>query len=131
MAKAIVFVTNQFSCGRLIYAAQLVAEKSKTELNIVQILDCEYDLDPKAIDYLFMLAKKANATMRLVSAGDKTSLMRSIIDGHDVRNVITGMPDSHQSVLYELWKAFPEKNFHVVDATGELVDVACHKYATV
>jgi len=129
MAKTMVFVTNQFSCDRLIFAAQAVAERSKTRLDIVQILDREYDLDPGAIDYLFMLAKKANATMRLVSAQDKLALMKSVIGAPDVDFVVTGMPNSHQSILYELWKEFPAKSFHVVDETGELVDVASHKFA--
>ena len=130
MAKTMVFVTNQFSCDRLILAAQTVAERSKTRLDIVQILDNEYDLDPKAIDYLFMHAKKANATMRLVSAQDKVELMKSVIGAPDALFVVTGMPNSHQSILYELWKEFPAKNFHVVDETGELIDVASHKFAT-
>ena len=130
MAKTMVFVTNQFRCDRLIFAAQAVAERSGTKLDIVQILDREYDLDPAAIDYLFMQAKKVNATMRLVSAPDKVELMKSVIGAQDVQYVVTGMPNSHKSILYDLWKEFPGKNFHVVDETGELIDVASHKFAT-
>ena len=130
MARTMVFVTNQFCCDRLIFAAQKVAGRSETQLDIVQILDREYDLDPKAIDYLFMLAKKANATMRLVSAQDKLALMKSVIDDTDVNFVVTGMPNSHKSILYDLWKHFPAKSFHVVDETGEIIDVASHKFAT-
>ena len=129
MAKTMVFVTNQFSCDRLIFAAQTVAERSKTQLDIVEILDKEYDLDPGAIDYLFMLAKKANATMRLVSAQDKVALMKNVISGPDVQYIVTGMPNSHNSILYALWKDFPAKKFHVVDETGELIEVASHKFA--
>ena len=129
MTKTMVFVTNQFSCDRLIFAAQKVAERSQTKLDIVQILDNEYALDPAAIEYLFMLAKKANATMRLVSAQDKVELMKSVIVAKDVQHVVTGMPNSHKSILYDLWKEFPGKNFHVVDETGELIGVASHKFA--
>ena len=130
MAKTLVFVTNQFSCDRIIFAANIVAEKTKTELNIVEILDSEYDLNPQAIDYLFMLAKKVNATMRLISAQNKLNLMKKTISASDVHHIVTGMPNSHQSVLYDLWKQFPGKVFYVVDHTGELIDVASNKYAT-
>jgi len=130
MATTIVFVTNQFCCDRIIRAASVAAQKTKTELNIVQILDSEYDLDPKAIDYLFMMAKSVNATMRLVSAQDKLDLMHKVIASPDVSNIVTGMPSSHQSVLYDLWKQYPHKAFHVVTLEGELVDVASHNYAT-
>ena len=130
MEKTIVFVTNQFCCDRIICAAQVVAQKTNTELNIVQILDSEYDLDPKAIDYLFMMAKKAGATMRLVSSPDKLALMHKTIAAPDVHHVVTGMPSSNKSVLYGLWKRFPNKSFYVVDSTGELIDVASNNYAT-
>jgi len=130
MAKTIVFVTNQFSCDRLIHAARTVAEEVKNELHVVQILDSEYDLDPQAIDYLFMQAKKAGATMRLISAEDKLALMHKIISERSVQCVVTGMPNSHNSVLYDLWKEYPQKRFRVVDTTGELTEVASNSYAT-
>ena len=130
MVKTIVFVTNQFSCDRLIHAARIVAEDTKTELNIIEILDSEYDLDPKAIDYLFMLAKQVNATMRLVSGDDKIGLMKNTIAQRDVSCIVTGMPSSHNSVLYDLWKEFPGKQFHTVDSNGQLVAVASKDYAT-
>ncbi|MCL2579252.1 MAG: hypothetical protein FWE32_04390 [Oscillospiraceae bacterium] len=129
MAKTIVFVTNQFSCDRLIHAARIVAEETKTELNIIEILDSEYDLNPTAIDYLFGLSKQVNATMRLISAEDKLGLMKKTIAQRDVQCVVTGMPDSNKSVLYDLWKEFPGKSFHTVDANGELTAVASN-YAT-
>ena len=130
MTKTVVFVTNQFRCDRLIHAAYTVAQDAKNELHVVQILDSEYDLDPEAIDHLFKQAKKVSAIMRLISAQDKLALMHKIIDEQDVQCVVTGMPNSHQSVLYDLWKEFPEKSFHVVDETGEITQVASSKYAT-
>ena len=130
MEKTIVFVTNQFCCDRIIHAAREVAQKACTELNIVQILDNEYALDPEAIDYLFVQAKQVGATMRLISAPDKLALMRNTIASPDVRHVVTGMPSSNKSVLYGVWKQFPNKNFYVVDAEGGVIDVASNKYAT-
>ncbi|HHY53569.1 MAG TPA: hypothetical protein GX499_10080 [Clostridiales bacterium] len=130
MAKTVVFVTNQYSCDRIIYAARIVAEETKTELNIIEILDSEYELNPQAIDYLYNLAKAVGATMRIVFTGDKLAVMREEIAQYDCSAVVTGMPSSHNSVLYDLWKEFPNKQFHTVDVSGELVDVACNRYAT-
>lgn len=130
MTKTVVFVTNQFSSDRLIHAAEIVAKKLRTQLNIVEIMDSEYDLDPEAVDYLFMLAQKTGATMRLMSAEDKFGTMCGIIEEPDVRCVVTGMPQSHQSILYDIWKKFPRKAFHVLDSSGEIVEVAHNKFAT-
>ena len=130
MAKTVVFVTNQFSCDRLIHAAHEIAQKTKTELNIIEILDSEYALDPKAIDYLFMMAKKANGIMRLISAPDKLALMRKTVGARDVQCVVTGIPSSENSVLHDLWKKFPQKSFYVVDHAGILIEVPGSKSIT-
>ena len=130
MAKTIVFVTNQVKCDRIIHAARKVSEKTKTELNVLEVLDSEYELNPEAVDYLFMLSKQVKATMRIVFSGDKLEVMREIISQYDCRNIVTGMPSSNESALYGLWKEFPDKRFYTVDEGGELVEVACNKAAT-
>ena len=130
MAKTVILVTNQRSCDRIIYAAREVADATQTELNIIEVLDSEYPLNPEAIDYLFMLAKQNNAIMRIVMAEDKLAVIRDTIADYDVTHVITGMPSSNKSVLYDLWKEFPEKQFHVVDQTGEVIEVAKSQFAS-
>jgi hypothetical protein len=91
---------------------------------VVGVLDCEYVLDPKAVDYLFMKSKEHKATMRLLFTDDKIDAMREIIAQFDLCNIITGMPQNHNSVVYDLWREFPDKSFYTVDSDGELVEVA-------
>lgn len=124
MAKTVTFVTNQYSCDRIIYSARVVADETKTDLVVVGVLDSEYELDPEVVDYLFVLSKKNKATMRLLFSEDKTSVMAEAISQNDCKNVVTGMPNCSDSVLYKLWKMFPAKNFYSVDTTGEIVEVA-------
>lgn len=124
MSKTITFVTNQYSCDRIIYSARVIADETDTDLVVVGVLDSEYELDPEVVDYLFILSKKNQATMRLIFSEDKTGVMREIISAYDCRHVVTGMPSSNQSVLYTMWKEFPAKNFYTVDSSGELVEVA-------
>jgi Mg2+/Co2+ transporter CorC len=130
MAKTVILVTNQCSCDRIIYAARIVADETQTELNIIEVLDSEYVLNPQAIDYLFVLAKQNNAVMRIVMAEDKLAVIRDTIAARDVAHVVTGMPSSHNSILYDLWKEFPEKRFHVVDETGEIVEIVKNQFAS-
>lgn len=124
MDKTIAFVTNQYSCDRIIYAAREVAGRTKTELVVVEIMDSEYPLNPTAVDYLFQASKRNKATMRILFTEDKASSMKETISQYDYRYVITGMPDSCDSILYELWKRFPEKEFFAVDLNGQIVEVA-------
>jgi hypothetical protein len=124
MSKTIVFVTNQHRCDRLISAAHRVSGETGSELTVVGVLDCEYVLDPKAVDYLFIKSKEHKATMRLLFTDDKIDAMRKITAQFDVQNIITGMPQSHDSVVYDLWREFPDKSFFTVDCDGELIEVA-------
>lgn len=124
MAKTVAFVTNQYSCDRIIQSAKVVADETNTDLIVVGVLDNEYELDPAVVDYLFVLSKKNKATMRLLFSEDKTAVMTEAISQPDCVNVMTGMPNSHESVLYQIWNMFPAKNFYTVDTTGEIIEVA-------
>ncbi|GHU80532.1 hypothetical protein FACS1894191_6010 [Clostridia bacterium] len=124
MDKTITFVTNQYSCDRIIYAAKEVADRSHTELVVVEILDSEYELNPPAVDYLFKASKRNGATMRMLFTEDKTKSMLEVISQYDCKHIVTGMPDSNKSVLYAVWKIFPEKSFYAVDQNGNAVEMA-------
>lgn len=124
LAKTVTFVTNQYSCDRIIHSAKVVADETNTDLVVVGILDNEYELDPEVVDYLFVLSKKYRATMRLLFSNDKTLVMTDAISRPDCQNIVTGMPNSSESVLYKLWNMFPAKSFYTVDAGGEVVEVA-------
>lgn len=130
MAQTVTFVTNQYSCDRIIYSARVIADETATDLLVVGVMDSEYELNPEIVDYLFVLSKKNQATMRLIFAEDKIEVMREVISGYECQYVVTGMPSSNQSVLYSLWKNFPGKQFYTVDKTGELVEVASNQFAT-
>lgn len=124
VTKTITFVTNQYSCDRIIHSARIIADETNTDLIVVGILDNEYELDSEVIDYLFILSKKNKATMRLLFSDDKTVVMTEAISQLDCANVVTGMPNSNESVLYKLWNMFPAKDFYTVDTSGEIIEVA-------
>lgn len=130
MAKTITFVTNQYSCDRIIYSARVIADETNTDLVVVGVLNSEYALDPEVIDYLFILSKKNKATMRLLFSEDKSGVMAEAISQYGCANVVTGMPNSSESVLYKLWKMFPDRHFYTVDTTGEIVEVASSHICT-
>ncbi len=127
MPKTLAFVTNQYSSDRIICAARAVADDTNTDLVVVGVLDSEYKLDPEVVDYLFNLSKKNRAMMRLLFSEDKTGVMTEAIAQYNSQNIVTGMPNSNDSILYKIWKMFPAKKFYTVDATGDLIEVAASK----
>lgn len=124
MMKTVAFVTNQYSCDRIIAAAKEVADTTSSELVVVGIMDNQYELDAKAVDYLFTRSKEKGATMRLIFREDTMETMEEVISLYDSRYIVSGMPSSNKSVLYELWRGFPEKDFYTVDPNGKIVEVA-------
>lgn len=127
LRKTIAFVTSQYSCDRIIYSARTIADETNTDLVVVGVLDSEYELNPAVIDYLFTLSKANKAIMRLLFTEDKMSVMAEAISQNGCDNVVTGMPNSSDSVLYKIWNMFPAKNFYTADITGEIIEVARDK----
>lgn len=123
MLETIAFVTNQFSGDRIISAAKQVADQTNTNLVVVGIMDNEYDLDPKAVDYLFSRSRDHGATMRLIFKEDSLETMMELTGQYTCQNIVTGMPSTNQSVIYQLWLTYPEKDFYTVDTNGILVEV--------
>jgi len=124
MANTVTFVTNQYQCDRIICAARTVADMTSSQLVVIEILDAEYELNPQAVDYLFGLSRQNKADMRIMFSDDKLRDMRNAIREDESRHIVTGMPNSNHSVLYDLWKEFPDKIFYTVDTTGEIIEVA-------
>ena len=122
--KTIALITNQYSCARLILAAREIADRTNTDLVVVNVQDSEYEIDPQATDFLFMQAKQQGATMRLAFAEDKLKEIERLIAAYDCSKVVTGMPSSSNSVLYGLWKRFADREFFVVDEQGVVSEVA-------
>ncbi|WRS26157.1 hypothetical protein U6B65_07265 [Oscillospiraceae bacterium MB08-C2-2] len=124
MEKTVVFITNQFSCDRIIQAAREVADQTETQLVILSFLDSEYDLNPQAIEYLYDRAKKSRASATFLFSPNRLEHMTKTVGQFDSVNIITGMPGGSESVLYKLWEQFPEKSFFIVDAEGCLTPVS-------
>lgn len=122
--NTIAFITNQYSCERIITSAKKVAEENGSPLVVVGILSSEYEMNPNTIDFLFSKSKEHGATMRLLFSDDVTDVMHDVISQYDCGYVVTGMPSTNRSVVYELWKTYDSKQFYTVDIDGEVVEVA-------
>lgn len=124
MLSTVAFVTDQYSSERIISAARQIADKYETNLDVVGVMANEYEIDPEAIDYLFNRSKEHKAAMRLIFREDKTEVMREIIGQYDCKYIVSGMPSSNKSVLYDVWKEFDNKGFFTVDKNGNIIEVA-------
>lgn len=130
MKNTVAFVTNQYSCDRIIASAKEVAQINDSQLVVVGIMDNEYEINPEAVDYLFNTSKENHASMQLIFREDKLAVMHEVIGAYECGYVVSGMPSSNKSILYDLWKDFPDKKFYTIDSHGEITEVANSKVMT-
>jgi K+-sensing histidine kinase KdpD len=124
MGKTLARVTNPCSCDRIISAASILAERDENDLVVVCIIDEEFALNAEAVEYLFGLAKKHEAAMRLIFSANKEESIYDVLENCGCSSIITGMPGGGTSILYKLWKDYCELEFYVVDLEGQIVEVA-------
>ncbi len=118
-----VLVTNQFQCERLIQAGRSVADISKTELIVLNVQSNEYPANPDAIQYLFNISSQNEATMNVMYAEDIFKTIVQYLKDNKTAYVVTGMPQTQDSVLHRIWNKFSHVTFFVVDEKGTLHEV--------
>ena len=118
-----VLVTNQFQCERLIQARRSVADISKTDLIVLNVQSNEYPANPEAIQYLFNIATQNNALMNVMYAEDSFKTIVKYIKDNKTAYVVTGMPQTKNSILHRIWRKFAHVTFFTVDEAGTLHEV--------
>ena len=118
-----VLVTNQFQCERLIHAGRSVADISKTDLIVLNVQSNEYPANPEAIQYLFNIATQNNALMNVMYAEDSFKTIVKYIKDNKTAYVVTGMPQTKNSILHRIWRKFAHVTFFTVDEAGTLHEV--------
>lgn len=122
--KTVVCVTDQLNCERIIKSSNLLSNLSNTTLDVISIVNpSQEQFNPSAIEYLFEVSKKNNATMSVLYSDDFKKAMYHFIKDNKPVNVVTGMPSDKNSVLYKLWQKFSSIHFFIVDESGTLQEV--------
>ena len=123
LGSTAVLVTNQFQCERLIQAGRSVADISKTDLIVLNVQSNEYPANPDAIQYLFNIASQNSAMMNVMYAEDIFKTIVQYIRENKTAYVVTGIPQTKNSVLHQIWNKFAHVTFFVVDEKGTLHEV--------
>ncbi len=119
--STVVCVTDQYSCERLIKAGRTLAEISGTRLLVINVSNPDLSkCDSNAIEALFSASKEYGAVMNVYYSLDPLKTIGNCIKNEKAVNVITGIPQSANSILNKLWSKFSSTNFFAVDNNGTL-----------
>lgn len=119
----VVLVTDQFRCRRLIVAGRKLAERTQSQLEVINVANPDVPQNPEAIEYLFQISKENDATMMVHYSADPAKQISELLNELKPQNVISGMPQVSDSLLHKLWLRFTQIDFFTVSEEGDLVPV--------
>lgn len=114
----VVLVTDQFHCQRLIVAGKELAQRSGTPLEVINIANPKLPQNPEAIEFLFQISKENDATMMVHYSDEPAKFLSALIRERMPAQVVSGMPQSTDSLLQKLWTRFLLITFYTVDNSG-------------
>lgn len=121
--KTIVLVTNQFQCERIIRSGRTLADITNTELCVFSVQNSRYPQNPLALEHLFNVSKQHGAVMNITYGEEPVKQIISFIKHTRTRNVLTGIPQDENSILYQVWRKFTHVQFFTVDEEGNTAEV--------
>jgi K+-sensing histidine kinase KdpD len=120
----LVCVTDQFRCEKLIKAGRLLADKTRTNLYIFNVSSpIGKKADFSALEHLFNVSKENKAVMNIFYGKDVLEVLKKLVGEYNAVNVVTGCPESEDSILASFWEAFPDLDFYMLEASGKLKKV--------
>ena len=114
-ALTIVLVTDQFRCERLIVAGRQLAERTNTQLEILNIANPNVLQNPEAIEHLYQISRENSGTMMIQYSDAPDKEIAHILKVKSPSYVVTGVPQQENSLLQHLWTRFDYISFYTVD----------------
>ena len=115
---AVVCVTQQAACKRLIDAGKKISDEhglTLEVLNVQPMKDC-YAPDPKAMEFLHEACRGAGAQMSVYFSDNPAILTASFLKKHNAAVVITGFPkDSTSPFIASIRMLLPDLPITMVD----------------
>lgn len=122
--KALVCVTDQKKCDRIIRAGRVLADMVNRDLAVVNVSCSKQPQDPQSLEYLFAVSSGQKAEMILLYSDDVAKAIIRYIKDHKVDYVLTGVPREGDSVVSAIWEKFTHITFFVVEADGSLREIS-------
>ena len=124
----LVLVTDQFTCSRIIKAASVISELSKTRLLVLSVMRDGAQINPQALEHLFEVAREYDAQMSVEFSDNPEAAIVHFMRENHVVNAITGIPKDETSILVHMWNTIPNMRFFTVTEEGELREVIEREY---
>ncbi|MEG1875206.1 MAG: hypothetical protein RR185_06500 [Angelakisella sp.] len=119
----VVLVTDQFQCKRLIVAGRELADRTATQLEVINVASPDIPQNPDAVEFLFQVSKEYDATMMVHYSKEPGRLIAGLLTEQQPQTVVSGLPCEENSLLHRIWTRFSQVDFYTVDHNGTLAPV--------
>ncbi len=127
-SSTIVCVTDQVNCERIIRRGREIADKTGTNLYVINV-DNGNARDLDAIEHLFRVSKENGAVMNIFYNNKVLDTIMNCIREFSAVNVISGIPQTVDSILNQLWEALPLIDYYMIGLTGDITLISSRKTA--
>ena len=126
ISATIVCVTDQINCERIIMRGREIADKTKTNLYVINV-DNGSKRDISAIEHLFNVSKEYNAVMNIFYNDQVLDTIVNCIHEYQAVNVVSGMPQTVNSILNKLWAMMPQIDYYMIGLEGDITVISSKK----
>ncbi len=126
ISATIVCVTDQINCERIIKRGREIADKTKTNLYVINV-DNGSRRDIAAIEHLFRVSKEYNAVMNIFYNDKVLDTILNCIREYNAVNVVSGMPQTVNSILNKLWAVMPQIDYYMIGLEGDVTVISSKK----
>lgn len=119
-AATLVCVTDQQSCATHIRAGRILADLTGTELIVVHVSPPYPGENAEELEYLYGVARQNGAAMQVLFDENPTKALIRFIKRSKIKSLITGRPQSADSLPSALWNKFTHITFFTADDLGNL-----------
>ncbi len=118
-SATIVCVTDQINCERIITKGKEIADKTDTNLYVINV-DNGHTRDLEAIEHLFRVTKSNGAVMNIFYNKNVLDTIVNCIGEYNAVNVVSGIPQTVDSILNKLWETMPKIDYYMVGFKGDI-----------
>lgn len=126
--STIVCVTDQVNCERIIKKGKEIADKTSTNLYVINV-DNGRTRDLEAIEHLFRVSKENGAVMNIFYNAKVLDTIVGCIGEYNAHNVVSGIPQTVDSILNRLWETMPQIDYYMVGLKGDVTLISTKKTA--
>lgn len=131
--STVVYVTDQYACETLIAEGRKIADRTVTNLYVVNVSSGDTTtrpIDLNALEYLYQTSRKHHAVMNVFYETEILEILKKTAIDYNASHIVIGAPRQPTTVLNEFLGANENCTFYMVHPNGNSMEVTIEDLAS-